>query len=57
MLHPSDCNKAGFAAGGVTMKMMDNVAGIVAFRHCRSNVVTASVGKMFLFLFCPLKGH
>lgn len=43
MLHPSDCNKAGFAAGGVTMKMMDNVAGIVAFRHCRSNVVTASV--------------
>lgn len=43
MLHPSDCDKFGFASGGCTMKMMDNVAGIVAFRHCRTNVVTASV--------------
>ena len=43
MLHPSDCDKFGFASGGCTMKMMDNVAGIVAFRHCRSNVVTASI--------------
>ena len=30
------------------MKMMDNVAGIVALRHCKSNVVTASVGKNIL---------
>ena len=27
------------------MKMMDELAGIVAFRHCKSNVVTASIGK------------
>lgn len=43
MLHPSDCNSSSFASGGSTMKMMDNVAGIVALRHCKSNVVTASV--------------
>ncbi|XP_063799491.1 cytosolic acyl coenzyme A thioester hydrolase isoform X6 [Pseudophryne corroboree] len=28
---------------GVTMKLMDEVAGIVAFRHCKTNIVTASV--------------
>ena len=27
---------------------MDNVAGVVAFRHCRTNVVTASVGRFKL---------
>ena len=30
------------------MKMMDEVAGIVAFRHCKSNVVTASIGKFLI---------
>ena len=43
-VQPSDCTSAGFVLGGVTMKMMDEVAGIVAFRHCKSNVVTASIG-------------
>ncbi|XP_039697967.1 cytosolic acyl coenzyme A thioester hydrolase [Pteropus medius] len=28
---------------GVTMKLMDDVAGIVAARHCKTNIVTASV--------------
>ena len=28
---------------GVTMKLMDEVAGIVAVRHCKTNIVTASV--------------
>jgi acyl-CoA hydrolase len=28
------------------MKMMDNVAGIVAFRHAQCNIVTASIGKI-----------
>ena len=44
-VQPSDCTSAGFVLGGVTMKMMDEVAGIVAFRHCKSNVVTASIGN------------
>ena len=30
-------------------EMMDEVAGIVAFRHCKSNVVTASIGKFLTF--------
>lgn len=48
-VQPSECTKAGFVLGGVTMKMMDEVAGIVAFRHCKTNVVTASIGG-FTFL-------
>jgi len=42
-LTSSDCNNGGFASGGSTMKKMDTVAGIVAFRHCKTNVVTASI--------------
>lgn len=34
------------------MKMMDNVAGIVAFRHARCNIVTASIGKTHYSCFC-----
>ncbi|KAK3565158.1 hypothetical protein QTP86_000356 [Hemibagrus guttatus] len=33
----------GLDRSGVTMKLMDEVAGIVAVRHCKTNVVTASV--------------
>lgn len=42
-VQPSDCAFTGYVQGGVTMKMMDEVAGIVAFRHCKTNVVTASI--------------
>ena len=45
-VQPSDCAFTGYVQGGVTMKMMDEVAGIVAFRHCKTNVVTASIGKI-----------
>lgn len=31
------------SCAGVTMKLMDEVAGIVAARHCKTNIVTASV--------------
>ncbi|XP_058245725.1 cytosolic acyl coenzyme A thioester hydrolase isoform X1 [Hemibagrus wyckioides] len=43
LIGPSDCTLHGFVHGGVTMKLMDEVAGIVASRHCKTNVVTASV--------------
>lgn len=43
LIGPSDCTLLGFVHGGVTMKLMDEVAGIVAVRHCKTNVVTASV--------------
>ena len=36
------------------MKMMDNVAGMVAFRHARCNIVTASIGKWMLHLLVLL---
>jgi len=39
----SDCNYANFVNGGVTMKLMDEVAGITAFKHCKTAVVTASM--------------
>ncbi|KAL7827516.1 hypothetical protein SRHO_G00332340 [Serrasalmus rhombeus] len=43
LIGPSDCTLLGFVHGGVTMKLMDEVAGIVAVRHCKTNIVTASV--------------
>lgn len=43
LVGPSDCTLDGFVYGGVTMKLMDEVAGIVAARHCSTNIVTASV--------------
>ncbi|KAM9343305.1 cytosolic acyl coenzyme A thioester hydrolase isoform 1-T1 [Pholidichthys leucotaenia] len=43
LVGPSDCTLHDYVHGGVTMKLMDEVAGIVAFRHCNTNVVTASV--------------
>ncbi|MEE6483649.1 hypothetical protein FKM82_013625 [Ascaphus truei] len=43
LVGPSDCTLHGFVHGGVTMKLMDEVAGIVAVRHCKTNIVTASV--------------
>ena len=44
MVNPSDCNQFGYCQGGPVMKNMDTVAGIVSYRHCRTNVVTASLG-------------
>ncbi|XP_006812020.1 putative cytosolic acyl coenzyme A thioester hydrolase-like [Saccoglossus kowalevskii] len=43
LVGPSDCAVHGYCKGGVTMKLMDECAGIVACRHCRTQVVTASL--------------
>ena len=40
---PDQANPAGFVHGGELMKLMDNASGVVAARHCRSNIVTATV--------------
>ena len=40
---PSDCVRSGHIQGGVLMKLMDECAGIVAAKHCRTNVVTISL--------------
>ncbi|CAH1775378.1 unnamed protein product, partial [Owenia fusiformis] len=43
MIGVSDCTLQGFARGGVIMKLMDECAGLVAKRHCRTPAVTASL--------------
>lgn len=43
---PTDANPSGNVHGGVIMKHIDEVAAIVAFRHARKSVVTASIDRM-----------
>jgi uncharacterized protein (TIGR00369 family) len=43
---PQDTNPAGNVHGGVVMKLIDEAGGAVAFRHARSNVVTASIDRL-----------
>jgi uncharacterized protein (TIGR00369 family) len=50
VMQPHDANPAGNIHGGVIMKLIDNAAGVVAFRHARNNAVTASIEKLdFLY--------
>lgn len=43
---PSDCTLQGPVHAGVSTKLVDEVPGIVAARHCKTNIVTASVDAM-----------
>ncbi|MBN2331943.1 MAG: acyl-CoA thioesterase [Deltaproteobacteria bacterium] len=43
---PVDANPAGNVHGGVIMKLIDTTAGVVATRHARRNVVTASIDRL-----------
>lgn len=43
---PTDANPAGNVYGGSILRYIDEVAGIVASRHTRTNVVTASIDRM-----------
>ena len=45
-MSPPDANSAGNVHGGVIMKLIDEAGGIVAFRHARTNLVTASVDRI-----------
>lgn len=45
-MSPQDANHAGNVQGGVIMKLIDLAGGIVAQRHTRMNVVTASVDRI-----------
>lgn len=44
--NPEDANPVGNVHGGVIMKHVDTVAGVVAIRHARKNAVTASIDKL-----------
>jgi uncharacterized protein (TIGR00369 family) len=46
MMIPQDANPAGNVHGGAVVKLIDEAAGVVASRHARSNVVTASIDRM-----------
>jgi len=46
MMIPQDANPAGNVHGGVVIKALDEAAGVVAARHARSNVVTASIDRL-----------
>ena len=53
---PEDTNQYGNAWGGRVMTLIDKAAAIAATRHCRTNVVTASVDS--LVFRAPVKlGH
>ncbi len=45
-MSPQDANPAGNVHGGIIMRLIDEAAGIVAHRHTRTNVVTASVDRI-----------
>ena len=46
LMVPEDANPAGNVHGGVIMKHIDTTAGVSAFRHSRSNAVTASIDSL-----------
>ena len=46
MMIPQDANPAGNVHGGVVVKIIDEAAGVVAARHARTNVVTASIDRL-----------
>merc|ERR1712224_849926 len=57
MVLPGDCGtESKIAFGGFVMKLMDNAAGCVAYRHALSNVVTISIHAMDFTSFVRL-GH
>ena len=49
IMMPMDANVAGNVFGGSILRLIDEVASIVAFRHARKNVVTASIDRMDFF--------
>ena len=46
IMNPQDANLAGNVHGGVIMRLIDVAGAVVAVRHCRSNVVTASIERL-----------
>jgi uncharacterized protein (TIGR00369 family) len=46
VMFPMDTNMAGNVHGGTIMKLIDTAAAIAAQRHCRTNIVTASMDRL-----------
>jgi acyl-CoA hydrolase len=45
LMMPHHANIQGNVFGGVVLSMVDRTAAVAAFRHCRMNVVTASIDR------------
>ena len=48
-MNPQDANPAGNVHGGIVMKLIDTIAGAVATRHARANVVTVSIDSLVFY--------
>jgi acyl-CoA hydrolase len=46
LIMPQDANILGHAFGGAIMAMVDKSAAVAAFRHARTNCVTASIDRV-----------
>jgi len=46
IMMPVDANVLGNVFGGAILKLVDELAAVVAFRHARKNVVTASIDRV-----------
>lgn len=46
VMNPEDANPMGNVHGGVIMKLVDTVAGVVAIRHAGKLAVTASIDRL-----------
>ncbi len=46
LMMPQDANTQGNVYGGSILQLVDEIAGVVAARHARCNVVTASLDRM-----------
>jgi acyl-CoA hydrolase len=46
IMMPMDANVSGNVFGGTILRLIDEVASIVAFKHSRTNVVTVSIDRM-----------
>jgi acyl-CoA hydrolase len=46
IMMPMDANVSGNVFGGTILRLIDEVASIVASKHARSNVVTASIDRV-----------
>ncbi|HEY7566941.1 MAG TPA: acyl-CoA thioesterase [Gemmatimonadaceae bacterium] len=46
IMMPQHANNLGHVFGGVVLSLMDKVAAIAAYRHARTNVVTASIDRV-----------
>lgn len=49
LMMPEDANPSGNVFGGRILAYVDEVAALVAKRHCRTNVVTASIDRVDFF--------